>query len=245
MRYAELTPRTLAECWRRGMPAIVPIGALEWHGEHLPLGTDGLIVEYFAGLLFGVQLPVLYVPITTLPHKDSLDVPTEAAIAVWESTVDGLVRSGARSIVLLTGHYAQGHVIELYRLANRAMRRHVGVRVFAGSPLEPLADDSLLDHAGRWEAAQMLVCDPDLVRPCEDFEAVLGEDPNRATEVDGDQIFKRALDAWTSWLSSATPESLIAHHESREQAYSSYVERFYRESWEQAICDWWSARRAT
>jgi creatinine amidohydrolase/Fe(II)-dependent formamide hydrolase-like protein len=44
--------------------AYLPVGALEWHGAHLPFGTDYLIVEYLAGRaageIGGVAFPAIY-----------------------------------------------------------------------------------------------------------------------------------------------------------------------------------------
>ncbi|MFX7902597.1 creatininase family protein, partial [Acinetobacter baumannii] len=61
--------------------AILPIGALEWHGNHLPLGTDTVLAERFAQELAyqaGAELlPTLNTPMTTLPHGLSQQISTE------------------------------------------------------------------------------------------------------------------------------------------------------------------------
>ncbi len=41
--YAELTPTAFRERIAQAPIAYLPLGTLEWHGEHLPLGTDGVI----------------------------------------------------------------------------------------------------------------------------------------------------------------------------------------------------------
>jgi creatinine amidohydrolase len=40
--YAELTPQEFRERLAAAPIAYLPLGTLEWHGEHLPLGSDGL-----------------------------------------------------------------------------------------------------------------------------------------------------------------------------------------------------------
>lgn len=251
-RYAELKPHELRSLIDSGAPAIVPWGALEWHGPHLPLGLDGLVAEAFAERLAeqvdGVLLPTQWNPMTTLPHAASLQISTETFRALVRETLLGLAQTGFQRVALVTGHYAQGHMVELYRAARELSPE---ILVFAATPLEPLGDDGLLDHAGFSEAAQLLAIRPDLVElealPSElavDQHAVLGPHPAGASAERGEALFARGLGAWTEWLASATPEALDAHYERAEAQYASYVQTYFRESWEQAIRDWWEARTA-
>lgn len=45
--YEELTPRAFAQRLAKAPIAYLPLGTLEWHGEHLPLGADGLQARGF------------------------------------------------------------------------------------------------------------------------------------------------------------------------------------------------------
>jgi creatinine amidohydrolase len=45
--YEELTPAEFSSRLERCPVAYLPLGTLEWHGEHLPLGSDGLQSEGF------------------------------------------------------------------------------------------------------------------------------------------------------------------------------------------------------
>ena len=42
VNYAELTPAEFRQRVAAAPIAYLPLGTLEWHGEHLPLGSDGL-----------------------------------------------------------------------------------------------------------------------------------------------------------------------------------------------------------
>lgn len=249
--YAEAFPEQIEAAWARHAPAILPIGALEWHGPHLPLGLDGIVADAFcrrlADALDGVLLPCLWTPVTTLPHPASLQVSTTTFRALIDDTLEAL--SDAECVFLVTGHYAQGHVIELYDAAERTMTRRPGCRVLAGSPLELLGDEALLDHAGWAEAAQLLALRPDLVRlkalPKEhtpQHHAVLGRSPHDASAEDGEGLISRAVDAWRAWYAENSPDLLAAHYAERRAAYDDYRRRFYKTSWEQAIADWWAAK---
>jgi creatinine amidohydrolase len=62
--YAELTPEQFRRRIAEAPIAYLPLGTLEWHGEHLPLGTDGLIAKGFfvelAQKVGGIVLPILF-----------------------------------------------------------------------------------------------------------------------------------------------------------------------------------------
>jgi len=62
--YAELTPQEFRDRLTEAPIAYLPLGTLEWHGEHLPLGSDGLqSYGFFIGLareVGGIVLPMLF-----------------------------------------------------------------------------------------------------------------------------------------------------------------------------------------
>lgn len=64
VRYEELAPREFRERIAAAPIAYLPLGTLEWHGEHLPLGSDGLQSHGFfcrlAGQVGGIVLPPLF-----------------------------------------------------------------------------------------------------------------------------------------------------------------------------------------
>jgi hypothetical protein len=136
-----------------------------------------------------------------------------------------------------------------------SVTRSDGPIVLAGSPLALLGDPKLLDHAGHWETAQLLRFRPDLVDlnaipsgplpPVEEV-AVLGDDPRAATVEEGDQIIRRALEAWTRWietlLEQGDPGPLYQLYADRRAGYQDFVDRYYQDSWEAAIEAWWKDR---
>ncbi len=94
--------------------AIIPLAAMETHGPHLPLATDGLIVE---GLLDrAAELDTTNTPVYCLPslwlgasseHADragTLSVEPELLIAQIVSIGEGLALRGVRRVVLFNAH---------------------------------------------------------------------------------------------------------------------------------------------
>ena len=63
--YEELTPKEFQARLEKAPIAYLPLGTLEWHGEHLPLGSDGLQSKGFfielAKEAGGIVLPMLFV----------------------------------------------------------------------------------------------------------------------------------------------------------------------------------------
>ena len=243
--YLVQTPASL-----RTKTAIVPWGAVEWHGEHLPFGVDGFIAEGFAtalaGRIDGTVLPVQWSAITTLPHQFSLSISTATFRALADETVANLFNADFERVCIVSGHYAQGHMIELYEASLRAIQKF-GRPVFTATPLELLEDPSLLDHAGRSETSQMLFLDFESVdlsalptKLNARDHAVLGDHPDLASAAEGQNLLQRGLDAWTDWLSE--PGNLVSHYATAIAQYDDYRDRFYRTSWEQAIRDWWATK---
>lgn len=259
IRYAEAFPDTLAAELARCPVVYVALGALEWHGDHLPLGLDGIVAEVFVERLAervgGVVMPSVWLPMTTLPHPMSLQVRTETAIAVWTDVVAMGRKLGARVLCLVTGHYAQGHMVELQSLALAAMAEDPETLVLAATPLELMERNELLDHAARVETSQLMALRPDLVRLDRLAEgdttetAVLGESPRLASAEEGKALVEEALNRWESMilgvLSIGGAQTLLDFTERRISANDAYVREFYKGSWENAIEDWWRNRAAS
>jgi len=62
--YEELTPKDFRIRIAEAPIAYLPLGTIEWHGEHLPLGADGLqskkFMEILAGEVGGIVLPMYF-----------------------------------------------------------------------------------------------------------------------------------------------------------------------------------------
>ena len=252
-KYSELNPERLAELLATGSPIVWPWGALEWHGEHLPLGLDGIVAEEFsiklADRVGGILIPTCWLPITTLPHRFSQQITTGTLRRVLDESIQGLGSLGRGPNRHRDRPLRPWHEIELYEAALRAMEDLAGLRVYCAAPLELLGEE-MLDHAGRIESSQLLSVRPDLVSlgglP-EELSAkkhgVLGEHPKDSSAEEGERLTAAALDLWVDWL-NADAQRLRDHYGRAFDRYQSYVDDFHAESWEQAIVDWWATKSA-
>lgn len=116
--WANHTSLSLGEMAKRDPVAVLPIGATEQHGPHLPLSVDTDInrglVQATAGILAEGDLPVLFLP--TMPigksteHLDfpgSLSFSTQTLIAMWMEIGECVVNSGIRRLVFFNSHGGQ------------------------------------------------------------------------------------------------------------------------------------------
>ena len=129
-------------------PVILPVGATEQHGPHLPLGTDALlataVAESVAPRVRGLVAPTLAYGFKSQPkcgggqHFDgttSLDAAT--LIGSVRDTVREFARHGVRKLVVVNGHYEnQWFLIEGIDLAMREVQDLAPYRaVVAGSAI--------------------------------------------------------------------------------------------------------------
>ena len=176
---------------------ILPVGATEAHGPHLPLETDGIISESMAWAA-AARLSDEGVPAVILPTfaYTSADFAREfpGTISVSPATVTALVldvarelkRQGFRMLALANAHLDPGHLASLDAAAN-ACREEKGIAlVFPNLTRRPwgarLSDEfrSGACHAGQFETSIVLASRPDLVR--ESARSQLPENPSSLSD---------------------------------------------------------------
>ncbi|MGW2572925.1 creatininase family protein [Streptomyces sp. NPDC001537] len=120
---------------------VLPIGALEAHGAHLPLSTDTLISAHLADEL-DARLPVLLLPplhygYRTDPIRAGGDFPgmTDLRASTLTDLVQDILtatyRNGARRFLVLHSHIA--NVSPVFDAAQRFVDTAPGARVMAAS----------------------------------------------------------------------------------------------------------------
>ncbi|AKS31569.1 creatininase family protein [Mycolicibacterium goodii] len=170
--------RTLAA---DGAVAVLPIGAVEQHGDHLPLGTDFLLVEAVCdrALQHLQDDGTTWVRMPTMTFGHSPHHLFAAAVSLRPGTLsdvladvlDSLAQTGFRRIVIVNGH---GGNDELVRLAVKAHSLRAEGTAAACSywtlTAETTAEaaaaerpDRTPGHAGWFETSLMLAVHPELV----------------------------------------------------------------------------------
>lgn len=107
MRYELMLPHQLREAMEKNWPVILPLGVLEYHGEHLGLGMDTLAVIRILDRLENeatiVILPPFYYGAASYAveppeGKGSVHVDSESIAPFAKSLFRGLLRIGFRNI---------------------------------------------------------------------------------------------------------------------------------------------------
>jgi creatinine amidohydrolase len=158
-----------------GALVIVPVGALEAHGPHLPLAADQIQAESTARALAD-RIGALVAP--TIPYGVCLGAANFAGtVHVRLSTLSAytsevlaeLARHGARRILVLSGHAAREHMAALRDAAEGAMRAVPGTRIAVLSDYDFVYERRGADapdtdgHAGLLETSRVMAMRPDLV----------------------------------------------------------------------------------
>ena len=168
-RYEELRPDELAAVVETSPVAYWPLGLLEHHGWHLPVGFDGLKAERIciraAGRTGGVVLPVIWWGGGgghDAFHWTLYQEP-EAYGSILTQTLRQIVDFGFRAVVLLAGHYPWQGTLD--RVLPPLQAEHPEVLFLWGTEVS-IADGAAGiggDHAARTETSFGLALLPELV----------------------------------------------------------------------------------
>jgi creatinine amidohydrolase len=159
---------------------ILPLGSLEEHGPHLPLGTDtfhAMEVARRVDLLRPVVVaPPLFYGIcrSTREHPGTVSISGDALRTMLLAVGREFYRQGMRHLVFISGHAGGTHISAILETGEQLLAELPEVRVAVVNLLdvlrEVLADRPDLvktrgdSHAGEVETAIMMAAYPDLVR---------------------------------------------------------------------------------
>lgn len=172
MRLVDLNSPQLEELRGRRPVALWPVGAVEPHGPHAPLGTDGLISE---GMCERAAQRLTDVPAVVLPPLPfgvtRYGAAFAGAIGISEATLRAVVldvaravlEQGFRRLVIVNNHFEPEQVATLRAVATEAGAAYLDLvrRRNAARLTEEFQRGSC--HAGRYETSLVLADAPELV----------------------------------------------------------------------------------
>ena len=181
-RWSELSTTDFAALDLARAIAVLPLGATEQHGPHLPLSVDsdlarGLIDACLPHL--PPDLPALFLPLQPVGFSPehgafagTLSLKAETVIRLWTDIAEGVAASGVKKLVLFNTH---GGNVGLLDVVARDLRMRLGLLVYGVSwfnlPLTaPDGSDVMARfsageqrfgvHGGQVETAMMLALRP-------------------------------------------------------------------------------------
>ena len=205
--------------------AVLPVGAMEAHGPHLPLSTDVIIAQAMAregaarlsGGGFGaVLLPPL--PFTAAPFgaafPGTISVQPATVTALLLDLARELTRHGFAALAVANGHLDPAHLGALHAAESQAREEGLLPIVCPNLTRKPWASrlteefKSGACHAGRYEGSVVMAERPDLVR--ESVQRALPANPSSLSTAirDGKRTFEEAggARAYFGWPADATTE---------------------------------------
>ena len=182
--WAQVSAHDFAKAQTNGLAAdtvaVLPVGAVEQHGPHLPLGVDaklieGVVVQALPQL--PADLPVLFLPPQNIGfsvehsnYAGTLTLTPATLIALWTELGACVARAGIKKLLLLNGHGGQ---VSMMDVVARELRIKHGLLVYSASWFG-LVDDAANQqfcahehrfgvHGGEVETSMLLHLDPETV----------------------------------------------------------------------------------
>lgn len=158
---------------------ILTVGATEYHGDHLPYGTDTIVARRLAeevakkidGLLvlppipYGMSLHYANFPIT-------ISLTSETLIKFLKDTFSSLFKHGIKKLLIINGH--DGNIAPIEVATREFKMKHPEMKICVLEEWWTVAGKLLpkgtleiwdgLGHAGEGETSIMLAMEPNLVK---------------------------------------------------------------------------------
>ena len=168
--------------------AVLPVAAVEQHGPHLPVGTDGAINEGHLARAIALtpgDLDVLYLPMQWvgassehLDYPGTLTLSAETIIRAWTEIGESVARAGCRRLIFANSHGGNSPIIDIVA---RDLRSRHGMLAVNASWARFAAPEGLYSdherkygiHGGDRETSLMLALRAEAVKRSEakDFES--------------------------------------------------------------------------
>jgi creatinine amidohydrolase len=181
MRWEEMTAPEIDALDRDRTVVVLPVGSVEQHGHHMPLGTDTLLshaVSLAAAdrleRATGIVLPPPWYGFSAhhMAFAGTVTLPAASLIDLIEQIVASVVAHGFSRVAIVNGHGGNAGVISV--AASNLGARFNGHARFAALTYFQLAQDAIaalrrspsggMGHAGEFETAMMQHLRPELVK---------------------------------------------------------------------------------
>lgn len=204
MLLGELSWKDAAE--RTDKIVIVPTGAHEQHGHHLPLMTDSMIgEEILRRVQEALNETALFLPMLWLGHSPhhlqfpgTVSISNDTYIRVIEDIAESLIQGGFRRILFFNSH--AGNMTPTGAALGNVQVRHAQTHpdlwmlstswfALAAAAITATGQfkQTKISHACEWETSQILATRPELVkdeRPTMRSSMMVGDSPSKFFSAD-------------------------------------------------------------
>ena len=176
MRWIDLTPRDLKKMAQENSVCLFPIGSLERHGEHSPLGTDAVIAEKICELA-GEQANVVVFPTwywgqvhEAACYDGTINYPPEMLVTMLRHTFAQIAHNGFHKIVVYNWHGGNLNMLEFLDMATLDEGRDYalytinwGMGTFTdeeNKKMDAAMETFIMGHADESETSLYMACRP-------------------------------------------------------------------------------------
>ena len=170
-----MTTAEVAAFLEKSDMVIIPVGSLEQHADHLPIGTD-FINGVERSKLIAQERDILVAPVLMVGQSPyhmgfagSITLRAETIIDVHLQAVESLIHHGFKRFIIMNAHGGNRAITTL--LVDQINQTTAGVAVNFGEAIRPFLEPStvspstVLDrHGGTSETSSSLYLMPDLVQ---------------------------------------------------------------------------------
>ena len=182
--YSDLTRLEMEQVDKEDTIVLLPLGALEQHGNHAPLGTDDIIAQAMTEYLTQAleardpDFPMLIFPVIPVglstEHKNfcgSITLKPDTYYHLLYDICTSLARHGFKKLALLICH---GGNAPIAQVLSRELRSELGISPFllsSGAFDHPdvkatVSEGNIWDfHGGEMETSMVMAVNPSLVKP--------------------------------------------------------------------------------
>jgi creatinine amidohydrolase len=175
VKWEDLTSKDIAGI-DKNLPAVIPIGSIEVHGPHLPLGTDILTIYWVAVKASELEDAIILPPIAygyapeSKHFPGTISISAETLLSLLREVCLEIYRNGFRKILILNGHGGNSRILRLLSrdVLDRCMNICLYMVVDPWSPvrseIEGLRETKLIGHACEIETSIVSYIAPRLVK---------------------------------------------------------------------------------
>jgi len=224
--------------------AVLAVGSTEYHGQHLPYGTDTLVSEHIATEVSKQVEGMLMLP--PIPYGMSahysefpiaISLKTETLMHVLHEVFDSLRKHGLNRLLIVNGH--DGNIPAIEAATNEYRTEHPEFKILVLSawwvtagklvPKDTFEVWNGLGHAGEGETSMMLRVDPSLV----DMNRAMGVVPVLPEHVEWKWRFNEITPyGVTGDPTKATPEKGRLMNDALVNLLVDLVEELDEKDWE-------------
>jgi len=167
--YEFVRPARMRQVLEETPIVFLPVGCVEYHGPHLPLGVDMLTADNIchraAAVTGGVVLPPLWLASGVLPLPHGITVETTTLRSAVRAILRQLAAGGFKVIVVFSGHGALDHLHVLRKETDRLMDEFPDVNALTTvwNELNAGMEGDIHDHGAKVETSYLMEFHPHTV----------------------------------------------------------------------------------